>query len=66
MNDVRDSRRKHLDELDKGDGMKEEMIEKLKTTWTTFGYTICLECDQEYLDDLCECRKKRMKEKEMK
>jgi hypothetical protein len=28
MNDVRDSRRKHLDELDKGDGMK-EMIERL-------------------------------------
>jgi len=29
MNDVRDSRRKHLDELDKGDEMK-EMIERLK------------------------------------
>jgi len=36
MNDVRDSRRKHLDELDKETEMK-EMIKKLKTTWTAFG-----------------------------
>jgi len=35
MNDVRDSRRKHLDELDKGDEMK-EMIERLKQNWTGF------------------------------
>jgi len=45
--------------------MKPEDIDDLLKGPTTFGYTICLECDQEYLDDLCECRKKRMKEKEM-
>jgi hypothetical protein len=36
MNDVRDSRRKHLDELDKETEMKEEMIERLKQNWTGF------------------------------
>jgi hypothetical protein len=36
MNDVRDSRRKHLDELDKETEMK-EMIERLKQNWTAFG-----------------------------